>query len=438
MRPSQPRRGCIAGGFRLSVSAVIGESTDHRLPSAVDRSARHHSPCAPADDQRELSHTVYTDFREESRSAWDELALQSGGDIYSTYDWCRIWWRHYGHGRRLQIHVFARGGRWVACLPSFSEKLRLGHIALTAVRLVGCDHSVTTCQPTIQPGEESCVLRAWIAQIGSNVKPDVIQLGPLPGYGDSAESLAQSVEPFCGLAQETELSRPQMVVDVPDSYDRYLAQLPKKKRGELRREERDFALIPGASIRVVDAPQEFEGEFGRFVDLHQTYWQADRRLGHFGDWPQSREFHQEMIRAQSAAGRAILIMIESGSQLLAAEYCYGFGSRLHWFLSARRRDFSGRVGFSSMMREAIARGATQLDAMRGYYDYKKWLGARVVQQKSMVLLPDAPRARRRFDRFRAASKIMNLLYYRIWFSRLAPKLRIPRHSLRQTWIRTQL
>lgn len=432
----------------MSASAAIsslagprpGDAGAAPSPRGDGRSAAHHASSAAADARGErLSQAVYTDFRElqDDRRQWDALAQETGGDIYGTFDWCNTWWRHYGQDRELRIHVFTRGQQWVAVLPTFFEKVRLGPFPLRVVRLVGSDHSVTTCSPAIRPGAEADVLHDWLAKVRS-ARPDVIHLGPLAGYFESVETLIDSLPQHAEYLHRIEVGYPQMVVDLPAKFDDYLAALPKKKRGELRREERDFLARPAARCRIVDDPRDIVAAFEEFVDLHQAYWRADHRLGHFGDWPRSLEFHREILRNQSAFGRAILILIEDAGKLMAAEHCYLFGSRLHWFLSARRRDFPGRVGFCAMVREAISRGATQLDGMRGYYEYKKWLGARVVHQKSIVLIADRARSRRRFARFQKVSGALNLLYYRLWFSRLAPKLPLPRRPLRQTWIRTQM
>ena len=36
---------------------------------------------------------------------WDDCVERNGGDIYSTFDWCRTWWEFYGRGRRLLVYL---------------------------------------------------------------------------------------------------------------------------------------------------------------------------------------------------------------------------------------------------------------------------------------------------------------------------------------------
>ncbi|HOO18551.1 MAG TPA: hypothetical protein PLU99_15775, partial [Phycisphaerae bacterium] len=51
------------------------------------------------------------------RHDWDRFVERVGGDVYFSFDWCRIWWRHYAYRRRLCVFVFRAAGELVAILP---------------------------------------------------------------------------------------------------------------------------------------------------------------------------------------------------------------------------------------------------------------------------------------------------------------------------------
>ena len=61
---------------------------------------------------------------------WDDFIESVGGEIFLTYDWCRIWWKYYGHKRDLTIFVFRNGGEICGILPLFREKIWIGPLSI--------------------------------------------------------------------------------------------------------------------------------------------------------------------------------------------------------------------------------------------------------------------------------------------------------------------
>ena len=86
---------------------------------------------SPPDVARTTVETL-SSFQESSigREEWDRFVYEVGGDLYVTYDWCRIWWQHYGDLRQLRLYIFRRGGQLVGLAPMFIEEIRLGLIKL--------------------------------------------------------------------------------------------------------------------------------------------------------------------------------------------------------------------------------------------------------------------------------------------------------------------
>lgn len=49
---------------------------------------------------------------------WQELADQTGADIFLTPDWFTLWWTHFGQGRQLKCMVARRGraSGWISAV----------------------------------------------------------------------------------------------------------------------------------------------------------------------------------------------------------------------------------------------------------------------------------------------------------------------------------
>ncbi|HUW84182.1 MAG TPA: GNAT family N-acetyltransferase [Phycisphaerae bacterium] len=389
-----------------------------------------------------MEHKVYASFAgvEEVRAEWDALVERVGGDIFSTYDWCRTWWRHYGQRRLLQIHLLRERDQLVAVLPLFWEKQEFGVFAVRLVRLVGCDHSLTTCSPVIHPDRLSLTVSALIEYLDRHCRWDLLHLGPLPGYYGQVSGLVNALR---GLRQikSVELTmdhRGQMVFDLPSTFDAYLATLTKRERSNIRRERRDLSRSKSVSHGMLSDPEELGSALGVFISLHQTHWRQKGNLGHFHDWPRSEEFHREVAAHQMKLDRLVLTQLRVDDRVLASEYCYRLGDRAHWILDGRSREVGGRTPFCEMVKLLMYLGVRQLDASRGLYEYKRRLGARVLPVHSILATAHSGLAAFPARFFRLWSRALDMAYYRLWFSRLAPRVPYLQCPLWPMWIKSRV
>jgi len=419
---------------------------DRRTTADADATAPHASGVGrtemPPKDHA-LAHDVFDDFAklEPMRGDWDAFVERVGGDLFATFDWCDVWWRHYGDNRRLHVHVLREGagGAIVGILPLFSERLRVGPCALRVVRLVGCDHSVTSVAPAIEMAQAGRVVGAVIDHLSREGSWDVLQIGPLPGYFEQAEPLASAVAACPGVADVARLERaPHMYFRVPSSYDAFLENLNTKERRNVRRDERKLEERGAVFRELIRARVEVTPAFDAFVEMHQAHWRELGHLGHFADWPGAVAFHHDMALRQFDRGRLMLSRVRVGEETLASEYSYSFGRRAHWILAARRDGVPGRIGFCGLVRHACDSGLTLIDAMRGSYEYKRLLGAEVAPQQSIVAVRCGAMSSLRYKAMCAAARCLDLAYYRVYFSRLAPKLPVKPGPLWRSWIRSRL
>ena len=401
--------------------------------------------CEPA--AADLRHSVYGSFAEahDLQPAWDRFVESAGGDIFSTFDWCEVWWRHYGQRRRLQIHVFWDQGGIVAVLPLFWERLRLGPLSVRLVRVVGCDHSVTTCQPVIRLNCIADVMRSVIDGLDQMFRWDLLHFGPLPGYYSQRCPLAETLHRCRSVAEVLCCGDegPHIVFDLPETYQAYLAGLSSNERHNIRKRELRLDQKHRRDV-VIATPDDAARAFGEFVRQHQSQWQGRGQLGHFRDWPGALAYHHEMAVTQARHGRLLLLQYDVDGTNLGYQYNYRFGSRLHWILTSRTLDpkwdwcSPGRLLHCATVKAATDAGARQIDAMRGLYDYKLRLGGKVLQLQSVAAIHRGFGSWVRVWAARHAARMLHLLYYRICFGRLAPRFPYLRRPLWRTWIRSRI
>lgn len=374
------------------------------------------------------------------RQEWDRLVENIGGDLFSSFDWCAVWWKHFGHDRRLELYVATVGDELVAVLPLFRETIRWGPLALRMIRIVGCDHLTTTCNVTIHPKWLEPVAKTLMLELDRNGVWDMIHFGELPGYSRSAKALAEVLHQCkqVGRVVFNDNAYPNMLFDLPDTFEKYLEKLSRKERRNVRRDERKLEKRTLVMRRQIVDKSQLHVAFSELINMHQQHWLERGRLGHFGEWPNAEQFHRELAEVLLDRDRLLFVEVLANGQLQAAEYGVKFGHRVHWITGCRCRETTSRIGFCALVRSALAIGSTQIDALPGYYDYKQRLGAKVLGVKTITVF--SPRATSRLcaQLFRATTWLIALVYHRIWFWHLAPWLRTKLPNLRIPWLNVGL
>ena len=357
------------------------------------------------------------------RSDWDALVECVGGDVFNTFDWCATWWKHFGHRRALAIYVARRGDKLVAVWPLFREKIWWGPIALRVVRVVGCDHGVTTCNLITAFDSVGSVASTVIAALEQEGPWDVLHIGEIPGYAQNGSALAEGFRKslLVGAVVLEDDAYPHAVFDVPADYEAYLAGLSVKERRNVRRDERELAR-QGGGYREPTEEQDVDAAFDALINLHRRHWAARGRHGHFDDVPGVEAFHREVARKCLSGGRLALVEVQTPNGVIASEYALRFNRRLHWIIGGRREDVTSRVGFCGLVRGAVREGVTLIDGLPGAYDYKRRLGAKSLSVKMISVLPRGGRGAARRVLTRAVVQGASLVYHRAWFWHLAPWL----------------
>jgi len=391
-----------------------------------------------------LEHRICRSFAEACRlrDAWDALAEETA-DLFSSFDWCALWWHYYGTGRELEIHLFLKGDRLVGVVPLFRQRLGVGPWRVRTLRLVGCDHSITACGFAVLPecADETLIL---LVDLLAQSDWDVLQLGRLPGCFPYARAITRLLRArpdvaSCELGYDV---LPQTVLDLPASFDEYLRGLSSRERHNIGQEKR--RLDREHSVRTDDRATEPDTAFNEFIALHQRQWVQKGHRGHFDDWPDARAFHHDVAFVASGARRLYLRQIWVDEQPFCTEYAVRFGHRLHWLLSARSLDkrwhfcFPGRVGACDLFVAAIADGVRQIDMGNGLFEYKLKLGGRLEPLTYITAIRRGAWKGIKARILRVAALLHDILGYRLWYRRLLPHVPGVRLSLYRGWIRRQM
>ncbi len=394
-----------------------------------------------------LEHRVYDCFESagEIREAWDALAGEEG-DFFGSFDWCALWWKHYGSRRRLEIHAFFEGSQLVGVAPLFREELAAGPFRVRALRIVGCDHSTTTVNLLLRRDRAEKVLAMLIEKVTRDDAWDLIHFGRLPGYFAHTDLLVRLLGSgrHVGHIERMQVPHPHTLIDLPGSFDEYLKGLSYRERHNIRKESRRLSSEHG--LVGIDAATDGDAQTAieRFIEYHQAQWTEKGHRGHFDDWPGARAFHQDVARVMSQSGRLLIREVRGDGQLLSMAYAFRCGRRIHWFLAARSMDarwhfcFPGRVGACDLVKTAIEQGCSQVDMGIGYYPYKLKLGGRLYPVMNIAVVRSALPSAVKVWLLRKIALFHDVLGYRLWYTRIGSRFPSSRRSLNRRWIRLRL
>jgi CelD/BcsL family acetyltransferase involved in cellulose biosynthesis len=399
--------------------------------------------------ERNVRVQVFNSFDELEliQKEWDAFVESAKGEIFLTYDWCRIWWKHYGAERNLRIFVFRCGGDIVGIMPLFIGKIWLGPISIDAVKIVGVDYNLVQFSLPVRYEYIRLVIDEFF-RLMSREKWDIIYLGPLSGLYPHTDYLKQAIEASVQEAYRVFLRKKgeHIYYHLADSWEKQLEKVSKSYQKDIIRSHRRLLKNlknPTGRVETSFATKEnFQHYFDEFLEMHQAQWHRIGNAGHFEDWPGAVGYHREMAQKQMQHNRLKLLKVFIGNTCLGYEYDYWFGNRCFELLAGRNEEkvlagvSVGKINYSEKMHRVVREHISLIDSMRGKYDYKLKLGGRSYPMKSFYIIQKKSSALFRVLLFYILARILHICYYKIWYCRIARILPFKQRSLRRIWIRS--
>ena len=295
--------------------------------------------------------------------AWDALAASARLPApFLGWTWQAEWARAFATGCRLEIRRVTDGeGRLVALLPLYETAP--GRLALLGGADV-CDY----LDLLALRGHES---RAWAAILESRAaEPAVWELHAVPAASPTVTALP-GLAAACGLTAETRVEERCPVLELPATWEAYLAGLSGKHRHELQRKLRRIDReVPGASVTCLTEPAAILARLDGFLGLHRRSRAGKAR---FMDGPMER-FFRAAIPAMAARGGGRLWFLDTPAGPLASfvtlEWDGVVGLYNSGFDPERAALAPGLVLLAHLVRRAIEEGRRRFDFLRGEERYK--------------------------------------------------------------------
>jgi len=330
------------------------------------------------------------------RDAWDALA---GGCVFRSWTWLSTWWRHYGQGdprRELRVWLAFRARRGepeslVAVLPCYIEaSWTRGRV----LRLLGdgevCSDHLGLLGPLAEAGgalgNAAEVIATELAQRGDW---DLLDFDAVDGDDSATLRFSESLT-LHDCTTSRMLGEQCWVIDLPPTWDEFLAMQSKSHRKQLRQLERRVLESGRADWKLVRSIEEFADAWSTLVDLHQRRRKSLGERGCFAS-PAWAAFHGEVAQRLLARGRLRLSVLELDGRPIAAEYHLD-GDRATLAYQGgldpeRLAEEPGQLSTICSIKRAIDQKHTQFDLLRGDEPYKAHWRAAPRQAVRLAAVP---------------------------------------------------
>lgn len=296
-------------------------------------------------------------------AAWDALVASSAlRSPFLTWTWQRAWAEAFAADARLDVQrVEDAGGRLVGLLPLYE-------VAPGRLRLVG-GADVSDYLDLIAPaGREEEVWMALLqARAGS---PAVWDLHAVPERSPTVTAMP-ALAAACGLAAAVALEERCPVLDLPPTWDVFLAGLTGKHRHEITRKMRRLAREqPGARPTALAAPADVVARLDDFFHLHRASRAGKAR---FMD-ERMAVFFRRAVAGLAVRGMVRLWFLDADEGPLATFLTIEWDGTVGLYNSGFRPERAalspGVVLLAHLVRDAIERGRRRFDFLRGEERYK--------------------------------------------------------------------
>ncbi|MDP8904258.1 MAG: GNAT family N-acetyltransferase [Chloroflexota bacterium] len=287
---------------------------------------------------------------------WMGLA-EASDNVFATWEWNSIWWKHFGQGRTLLAYACRDAdGRLLAVLPLYLWAKR----PLRVIRFVG-HGPADQLAPICRPEDRDATAYALLGALDESPPGWDILLGEqfLATEGWRARLGAKVVGTI-----------PFPILRCPSGgWEQFLASRSAHFRKKLRHRERTLERTHALRYRLADDPLQLQEDLDLLFRLHDARWSDG------SSFTGAREaFHREFAAVSQDRGWLRLWFLELDGHPVAAWYGFRFGTAESYYQAGRDPVYDRlSVGFMLVMqsiRAAFDDGMREYRFLRGGEAYK--------------------------------------------------------------------
>jgi CelD/BcsL family acetyltransferase involved in cellulose biosynthesis len=306
--------------------------------------------------------TISTTERLEALSGeWDALVrAMPRPSPFMLHAWVTEWWRHYGDGLELAVHVARRDGELVAALPlAIQRRAGLRVASFTGGRL-----SVLP-DVLLARGAEPAAAAPLIERLTAG-GADVVDFHGLPEGSRIADLLGSRLE----LIRRIEA--PVLSLE-PDWDTVYKSKTNAKKRNHHKRRRRQLGELGELTVTVARELPDLEPALEEAFALHALRWEG-RPDGSGFATPVGKRFHRAVLKRLAAIDVARIVTLRLDGRAIAFHYWFALEGCMYVHRLAFDPELSrwspGLVNTLDAIQSAAEEGMSRVEYLGGGERYK--------------------------------------------------------------------
>ena len=307
------------------------------------------------------------------REDWTRLAA-ANGNIFATWEWNELWWRHYGRGRRLRLGISAREGEVDAIVPLFAWSNR----PFRVLRLPGHGHGEHLGPICGEEDAERAFRRALAAEAHDLFAGDWLAGGPSWARVLGGRVVRTTGYPILHFGGR--------------SWDEFLAERSKRFRKSVRHSRNRLEREHEVGFRYTE-PATLERDLDAVFRLHRARFGAHGGCRFCGE---HEAFQREFAAIALGRGWLRLLFLELDGVPVCCEYGFSFLEEYFAYQGGRdpawERESVGFVLEAENIRRSLEHGAAAYRFLGGEEPYKYRLPTEDPRLET-VLVPASGRGR---------------------------------------------
>ena len=316
-----------------------------------------------------MGYTITQESFASLASYWNDSRQNLRWDtIFALPAWLQVWWQAFGSGAELYLRAVRQGEKIIGIAPLLVRNKTASIIGSTDV----CDY----LDFIVAPGKEEnffTTLLDDLRQQGINrlelepLRPDAAALTNLV-----AIARQRKYEVLChqeGVSVE---------LDLPSSWDEYLAMLNKKQRHEIRRKLRRLWEGDSVDYSCLEVRQEDRDFINTFLRLFSL---SREEKANFMT-ARMEAFFRSLVKAMAEIGLLRFGILELDALPVAMIMGFDYNNAMYLYNSAYDPDYSylsvGLLSKVLCIKESIKRGKKKWDFLKGGEPYKYHIGGREI------------------------------------------------------------
>ncbi len=316
-----------------------------------------------------MSYTVTEESFASLNSCWtDSRHNLNWGSIFVFPGWLQVWWQVFGSSAELYLRAVRQRGKIIGIAPLLVKEKTASLLGSADV----CDY----LDFVVVPGRERdffSVLLDDLRQKGINH----LDLKPL--LPDSTV-----LTHLVGIARERkydircQLEDVSLRLELPSTWDEYLATLTAKQRHEVRRKLRRLREAGNVDYHIVEDSASVHDVMDAFLKM----FSESRKDKATFMTAQMESFFRSLADTMAEAGLLKLGILELDTLPTAMVMCFDYNDCVYLYNSGYDLNYSSlSVGLLSKVlciKDSIQRGRKRFDFLKGREAYKYHLGGREI------------------------------------------------------------